>query len=326
MRAIGRGCGVGVLLVALAAGCDEAPASARAGVPSPAAEPSAARVPPSLLAGLAELDYATSPPGHPREPWPELRDRIAEAWSAAGERAPGVPVSSASPLDQATSVEQRMAIEANREWAALCRAEAALRLARADVAGAADAIGLLVERAGELASSGSSHAAAAADEMLRAATAAVEQPAAAPLRLALDPSSAAGLIRALDGLDATDPVGRRGAMLHEVRARSSAFLERATGPDARAVARRVSRRRTPDARPPTDRELSRLPVEAVALAEALADLWNEPPRPDVERRIRERIRDDETGILRLLLADAAELGAADAELRERLRAMRSVLP
>jgi len=65
--------------------------------------------------------------------------------------------------------------------------------------------------------------------------------------------------------------------------------------------------------------------EANAFARALADGWSKPSRSAITQRLRDRQTEDATGVLTLLLSDAADACDADAVLRGRIKAAADAL-
>ncbi|GIW74080.1 MAG: hypothetical protein KatS3mg103_0602 [Phycisphaerales bacterium] len=284
-------------------------------------EPAAAQRSADDPAGfLDRVSYATSPPRHPELAWPALAERIAQARQELVGLSPVlVPPGPVDPLAERASSAQRRAVAVARRRAAVHRAEAARLVATGRIDAAADELAEALAVARQLARWGEPVAAQASAEVIEMVLDALAQPAAAPLQRALGPRARGRLAEALQTLDRQDPAGRLRAVVESVGRRQRALARAARGPDGPTVVRRAARRLVHDAARADARTIERLADEAQAFATALADAWDKPTRSAVVARLADRQGQDTTGVLVLLLGDAARACEDDASLRPRLQ-------
>jgi|GEM_PF-6036820 len=297
------------------AGCGEA------GVPVPA---SGTPVPTGtidadLVEAIALSSYQTSPPGHPSLEWPELAPQIEAARRQLDQlpnlAQPGPP---SDPLAaRATSSQVRGLAEARRR-AMVLRAESARLLAAGDPDGAAVELEGVLDLAQQLSTWGVPAAAETAAEFIGLVLDAMDQPDVAPMTIALSTISGARLRIRFEALDANDPAGRMRALTESAVVRIEAMRSRARGVDGPTAVRGVAGRYVSGAALGTLEEIDHVTQEAYSFSRALADGWEKPSRSAITQRLRHRQEEDTTGVLVVLLGDAAEACDDDARLRERI--------
>lgn len=299
----------------LLAGCGEAAAPATAS-PTPVHVGS---IDADLVEAIAQASYQTSPPAHPSLEWPALAPKI-EAARRQLDHLPDLarPARPADPLaERATSAQVRGLADARRR-AMVLRAESARLLAAGDPDGAAAELAGVLDLARNLATWGVPAAAETAAELIARVLDAMGQPDAAAMTIALTTASKARLRSAFEALDANDPAGRMRAIVETTAERVEAMETTARGADGPTVVRGVARRYVPGAAIGTAEAIDRVTREAFAFSRALADGWQKPSRSAITLRLRQRQDEDTTGVLVVLLGDAAEACDDDAQLRERI--------
>ena len=303
------------LLVLCASGCDDGPAPAAGMEPVRALE----RADASTIELIAQASARTSPPTHPTLSWGELAPIVEAARRDVG--AMGELQRPATPSDvlaERIGARQLQALAAARERVLIHRAEAARLLARGDADGAWLELARVLGVSRELAGWGFPGAAEAAAEAIDTVLVALNQPDAAPMTLAMSPQARGWSLAALMGLDRTDPAGRMRAMVESTTARVAALEQRARGADGPSAVREVASRYVRTAERGEALEIERLTKEAQSFARAMADSWGKPMRSAVTERLRQRQGEDATGVLEVLLADAADACDADQALRARI--------
>lgn len=311
------------VLALVMVGCCVLPGCGEAGSPAPA---SGTPVPmgsidADLAEAIAQASYQTSPPGHPSLEWAELAPQI-EAARRQMDQLPGLakPEPPADPLaERVSSAEVRALVEVGRR-AMVLRAESARLLAAGDPDGAAAVLEGVLDLARQASAWGVPAVAETAAELIGRVLDAMDQPAAAPMTIALTTASKSRLRTALEALDANDPAGRMRAITERTPARFEALRVRARGADGPTAVRSVAGRYVPGASLGTPEEIDRVTGEAFSFSRALADGWEKPTRSAITLRLRQRQEDDATGVLVVLLGDAAEACDDDARLRERIAA------
>lgn len=303
------------LVVFCAAGCDDGPAPAAGAEPVHAIQ----RADAASIDMIAQAAWRTSPPVHPTMSWPELAPIIESARAQIGTMdALERPAAPSDVLAERIGAGQLRAIAAARERVLVYRAEAARLLARGDADGAWLELALVLGVSRELAGWGFPGAAEAAAEAIDTVLTALDQPDAARMTLAMSPWARTEARSALLGLDRTDPAGRLRGVVESSTARAIALERRAQGADGPAAVREVATRYVRAAERGDGQQIERLTSEARAFARAMADSWDKPMRSAVTERLRQRQTEDGTGVLVVLLADAADACDADGALRDRI--------
>lgn len=273
----------------------------------------------SSVSTIVQADFSTSPPTHPTLGWAELAPMIEAAAvvveSLPRPERPDLPM---DPLAERLTSVQASALSEARDRALVLRAEAGRRVALGDFDGAADALIGVLGLAGALSEWGVPAAAEASASLIELVLDALESPARAPVVRAMSPPAQGRLRDAFASLGRTDPAGRVRAMVESSTTRIAALRSRAMGTDGPTVARAAAIRYTPGSGLSTPDRIDAHIREAEAFVRALGDSWDRPMRSAVSKRLRDRQREDESGVLVLLLGHAPDACEADALLRERI--------
>ena len=303
-------------------GCDE-PARSEAAIARPYAASSETIAAQSTgLIGIAAIrgaSFDTSPPTHPSLSWPQLAPRIESARQRLREM-PALerPRPSTRPLAQRATSEQFAHIAEARERAVVLRAEAARRVASGYPDAAVDELIDLLGVSRSLASWGVPAAAEASAQVIDMALTAIEQPRAARLAAAWSPEARSRMLHELELLDLTDPAGRLRAIVESASSRTDALSELSQGRDGPSAVRSTASRYHRAAELGRAKDIERLLDESRAFAMALADGWDRPTRSAITERLRQRQTEDTTGVLEVVLGEAADACDADVLLRERI--------
>lgn len=273
----------------------------------------------AVVSALAQADFSVSPPRHPTLAWAELAPLIEAAAQAERSRnVPARPDLPVDPLAQRLTSAQARDISTIRDRALVLRADAARKVAAGDFDSAADALIAIVELARGLSVWGVPSASEASASLIELVLDALELPGSAPVLRVLSPDARSRLRGSLASLGTRDPAGRIRAMIESSSARIGAMRSRAMGVDGPSAVLDVAGRYRPGAVRATPFDIERLIGEAEAFSVALGDSWDRPMRSAVSKRLHDRQREDETGLLLVLMGHAPEACEADAALRARI--------
>lgn len=306
---------LGAVLLLMGCGEGAAPASASA---APASD---RRMAEDVLEMIGSVSFETSPPGHPSLAWPELAPRIRAARSELRLIGPlPEPKAIGDALDERIGSDHLRSVAAARARALILRAEAGRLLAMGRPDDAARELAHMLRLARTVSTWGAPGTAEAAADIINRVLEAMDQPANAPMTLALTSRGKSALLEAFGDLDDNDPAGRMRAMVESFARREEALRERAAGEDGPVVVRRVASRYASGASLGTPESIERAVREANAFSRALADGWDRSTRSAITTRLRQRQAEDATGVLIVLLGEAPDACDADARLRERIEA------